>query len=106
MDKQLVPNNQFGSSRTELLFLDTSSFSNEGALPGYLPLFEGMPVILRYKNLCVELCVANGSQGTIHKIETEQMNMVSFVPKLSSYDSQDVKYDYQGFLLKFSLYNP
>ena len=71
MDKQLVPNNQFGSSRTELLFLDTSSFSNEGALPSYLPLFEGMPVILRYKNLCVELCVANGSQGTIHKIETE-----------------------------------
>jgi hypothetical protein len=34
------------SSREDLLKMDISQFSCEGALPGYVPMYEGMPIIL------------------------------------------------------------
>lgn len=57
-------------TRKELLDKDVSRLSQEGALPGYLPLYEGMPIILRRKNLSTELGITNGSQGILRKICT------------------------------------
>ena len=34
------------SSRQDLLKMDISRFSHEGALPGYIPMYEGVPIIL------------------------------------------------------------
>jgi len=34
------------SSRQDLLKMDISWYSHEGALPGYVPMYEGMPIIL------------------------------------------------------------
>lgn len=58
-------------SRDELLKLDVSRFSGEGALPGFLPLYDGMPIIMRNKNISTELGVANGSQGILRKFKTQ-----------------------------------
>ncbi|KZV61619.1 hypothetical protein PENSPDRAFT_592604, partial [Peniophora sp. CONT] len=40
-------------------------------LPGFIPLYVGMPVVYKSRNLAVELGVANGSQGTVVAVETE-----------------------------------
>lgn len=70
IDKKLVPNLGHAKCRDTVLELKTASLSAEGALPGFIPLFEGMPVILRGRNLAVELRIANGSQGYVYKVET------------------------------------
>ena len=57
--------------RKHLLSLNLADFSSEGALPGFIPLFIGMPVILRNRNISTELGVTNGSQGIVRKIFTE-----------------------------------
>lgn len=53
-----------------LLGLNLTEFSSEGALPGLIPLFVGMPAILRNRNISTELGITNGSQGTVKKIFT------------------------------------
>ena len=55
---------------SQLLKLNVCGLSREGALPGYIPLYVGMPVILRYKNVSTELGITNGSQGVIKQINT------------------------------------
>ena len=55
----------------QLLGLNLADFSSEGALPGFIPLFIGMPVILRNCNISTELGITNGSQGIVRKIFTE-----------------------------------
>ncbi|KAH7904307.1 hypothetical protein BJ138DRAFT_974232, partial [Hygrophoropsis aurantiaca] len=55
----------------DLLKLDVSRFSSEGALPGFISLYEGMPVILRNRNLSTELGITNGAQGTLRQINCE-----------------------------------
>jgi len=57
--------------RKRLLGLNLADFSSEGALPGLIPLFVGMPVILRNRNISTELGITNGSQGVVRKIFTE-----------------------------------
>ena len=57
--------------RKRLLSLNLVDFSSEGALPGLIPLFVGMPVILRNHNISTELGITNGSQGVVRKIFTE-----------------------------------
>ena len=57
--------------RKRLLALNLADFSSEGALPGLVPLFVGMPVILRNRNICTELGITNGSQGIVRKIFTK-----------------------------------
>ncbi|KAG1811783.1 uncharacterized protein BJ212DRAFT_1465471 [Suillus subaureus] len=42
------------------------------SLPGCLPLYVGMPVILRLRNLSTDLGVTNGAQGFVRKILTEE----------------------------------
>ena len=54
-----------------LLGLNLADFSSEGALPRFIPLFIGMPVILRNRNISTKLRVTNGSQGIVRKIFTE-----------------------------------
>jgi hypothetical protein len=57
-------------SRSDLLNTDVSKLGNEGALPGFIPLYNGMPVILRRKNISTELGIANGSQGILRSFST------------------------------------
>ena len=57
--------------QTSLLGLNLADFTSEGALPGLIPLFVGMPVILRNRNISTELGITNGSQGIVKKIFTE-----------------------------------
>ena len=57
--------------RKRLLGLNLADFASEGALPGLIPLFVGMPVILRNRNISTELGITNGSQGVVRKIFTE-----------------------------------
>jgi hypothetical protein len=57
--------------RRRLLGLNLEDFSSEGALPGFIPLFIGMPVILRNRNISTELGITNGSQGVVKQIFTE-----------------------------------
>ena len=54
-----------------LLGLNLADFSSEGALPGLIPLYTGMPVILRNRNVSTELGITNGSQGVVRKIFTK-----------------------------------
>jgi hypothetical protein len=53
----------------QLLNQDVSSFTSKGSLPGFIPLYIGMPVILRSRNISQELHITNGSQGIVRKIE-------------------------------------
>jgi PIF1-like helicase len=57
------------SSREWLLKQDFNGI--QSSLPGFLPLYEGMPVVLRSKNLSTDLKITNGSQGIIRKIFTK-----------------------------------
>ena len=67
--------------RKHLLGLNLAAFSSEGALPGFIPLFIGMPVILRNRNISTELGITNGSQGIVRKIFTEPCAHNYSVPK-------------------------
>ena len=58
-----------------LLGLNVADFSSEGTLPGLIPLYVGMPVILRNRNISTELSITNGSQGILRKIFTEACAM-------------------------------
>ena len=55
----------------QILHTNFSSSKNQGALPGFVPLFIGMPVILHTRNISTDLKITNGSQGFVRKIETE-----------------------------------
>jgi hypothetical protein len=57
--------------RKHLLSLNLADFSSEGALPGLIPLYVGMPVILRNRNISTELGITNGSQGVVRKVFTK-----------------------------------
>ena len=50
--------------------MDISHFTNDGALPSLLPLYEGMPVILQYKNIPTDLGTVNGAQVILRKVLT------------------------------------
>ena len=57
---------------TYLLNMNMLKLTSEGALPGFVPLYVGMPVILHHKNISTELRVTNASQGIVRQINTEQ----------------------------------
>jgi len=56
--------------REQLLKLNMSSAKVRDALPGFVPLYVGMPVILRMKNLSTDLSITNGAQGIVRRIDT------------------------------------
>ena len=68
------------NERKHLLGLNLADFSSEGALPGFVPLFIGMPVILRNRNISTELGITNGSQGVVRQIFTEPCTYDYSVP--------------------------
>ncbi|KAG2347005.1 hypothetical protein BDR05DRAFT_831836, partial [Suillus weaverae] len=53
-----------------LLQLNIVTLKAARSLPGYVMLFEGMPVILQLHNLSTDLGITNGSQGVVCKIFT------------------------------------
>jgi len=50
--------------------MDISHFTNDGALPGLLPSYEGMHAILQYKNISTDLGIVNGAKGVLRKLVT------------------------------------
>jgi hypothetical protein len=56
----------------QLLHLDMSSSKLKDALPGFLPLYIGMPVILKCKNISTDLGITNGSQGFVRNFDIKQ----------------------------------
>lgn len=56
------------NERKSLLDLNLNGSKIKQALPGYVPLYVGMPVILRERNISTELKINNGSRGTVCKI--------------------------------------
>ena len=55
-----------------LLHLDLTSSKIKDALPGFLLLYVGMPVILRCKNISTDLGITNGSQGYVRHFDTDK----------------------------------
>ncbi|PPQ75766.1 hypothetical protein CVT24_002642 [Panaeolus cyanescens] len=51
-----------------LLDLDLSGSRVQHSLPGFVPLYIGMPVVLRLKNLSTDLKITNGAQGYIRDL--------------------------------------
>jgi hypothetical protein len=63
----------------EILNFDLSKLTSIGALPGFIPLYVGMPIILRNKNIATELGITNGAQGILRQINTKILsNGVTF----------------------------
>jgi ATP-dependent exoDNAse (exonuclease V) alpha subunit len=72
--RDIPSSTQASLSRNEtqqILRCNFSSSKNQGALPGFVPLFIGMPIILRTQNLSTDLKITNGSQGYVRKIDVE-----------------------------------
>ncbi len=69
-NKKTVPNFPKYKSRQCLLKMDITKFSNDGALPGYIALYDGMPVIVKGKNISTELKITNGAQGFVRYVST------------------------------------
>ena len=49
----------------DVLNFDLSTLTSMGSLPGFVPLYVGMPIILRNKNIATELGITNGAQGIV-----------------------------------------
>jgi hypothetical protein len=54
-----------------LLTLDMSSSKIKDSLPGYIPLYIGMPIVLKNKNISTDLGIMNGCQGFIRDLHIE-----------------------------------
>ncbi len=67
-NKKTVPNFQTHKCRETLLKMDISKHLNEKALPGYIALYDGMPVIVKGKNISTELKITNGAQGYVRYV--------------------------------------
>ncbi|KAL6309393.1 hypothetical protein BKA93DRAFT_746245 [Sparassis latifolia] len=56
------------SIRDALLRLNVTPLTSEGALPAFISLYVGMPVVLRSRNISTELGITNGAQGIVRHI--------------------------------------
>ena len=56
--------------REQLLNLNLSSSKLQNALPGFIPLYIGMPAVLRMRNISTDLGITNGLQGFVCHIYT------------------------------------
>ena len=72
----------------QLLQTDFMALSKFGALPSFIPLYIGMPVILKARNLSTDLKITNGSKGIVRHVSVKQ----------SSFDLTSAK----AALIKFS----
>ena len=55
----------------QLLNMDFSSSKLKQTLPGFIPLYIGMPIVLHIKNISTELGIENGAQGVLKNFCTE-----------------------------------
>ena len=55
-------------NRSKLLQMDVSCHIKDGALPSFIPLYIGMPIILRCCNISTDLKITNGSKGIVRQI--------------------------------------
>ena len=69
----LTPQGNIPNILEALLTLDISGMVSNGALPGFLLLYVGMPMILCYCNPSTELGIANGSQGFVRQINMKNL---------------------------------
>ena len=53
-----------------LLRLNLTSSKLQDCLPGFVPLYVGMPVVLKCKNISTDLHITNRSQGLVRDIHT------------------------------------
>jgi hypothetical protein len=60
-----------GETIKRLLNMNMFKLIANGALPGYIPLYKGMSVILCHQNISTKQQITNGSQGTVKQINTE-----------------------------------
>ena len=57
----------------QLLHLNMSSSKVKDSLPGFIPLYIGMPIILKSKNISTDLGITNGCQGYIRHMSTTKI---------------------------------
>ena len=50
--------------------MDMSSSKMKDCLPGFVPLYIGMPIVLKCKNISTDLGITNGSQGYVCALHT------------------------------------
>ena len=48
--------------------MDVTALNKVGALPAFSPLYIGMPVILRGRNISTDLKITNGSKGVVRHL--------------------------------------
>jgi hypothetical protein len=58
-----------GHNRIWILNCNVTLFTKEKALPGFVLLYVGMPMVLCLHNLFTILKITNGSQGYVRKIQ-------------------------------------
>lgn len=69
VSKAPVPNEMPSCDRDKLLRIDlTKKHNNSLNLPGVIPLYVGMPVVLREKNISTDLGITNGATGVVEHI--------------------------------------
>jgi hypothetical protein len=68
---KIVPSPDRPELFQECLKFYLSKLTSIGALPGFISLYIGMPVILRNKNIATELGITNGAQGIVRQINTK-----------------------------------
>lgn len=56
--------------REHLLNLNVTSSKLQKALPGFVPVYVGMPVVLHMKNISTDFGITNGSQGIVRHVYT------------------------------------
>ena len=59
------------SEQHQLLNMDISSSKLKQTLPGFIPLYIGMPIVLYIKNTSTELGIANDAQGVLKNFYTK-----------------------------------
>ncbi len=75
--KRIVSNDLPSCSRDQLLKVDVTRKHNGAInLPGIIPLYIGMPVVLREKNISTDLGVTNGATGTVRHLVLKPISVV------------------------------
>ncbi len=79
--KQPIPNDLPSCPRDNLLRIDVTRKHNGSInLPGLIPLYVGMPVVLKEKNISTDLGITNGAAGIVEHISFKPFSKVGNRP--------------------------